>query len=88
MSGKKKRAHYKENLKNFSVPLPWDVFVDIMKKDFGFEYGKKSGSARTLVKDDVRITVDEPHGVGDKIVHKEDRKKAIRYLIYLGLIEE
>ena len=79
-NGRRKRKHSRERLEDFSVPLPWRGFVRILK-NYGFEMITSSGSAaRTFVKGEIKFTVHEPHGKGDKVVSKVDRKKAIFHI--------
>lgn len=90
MTGRKKRDCYRRDFGKLSVKVPWSYFKDILIKDFGFEMENKSGSRRVFVRGDVRFTADEPHGSrrGDFFVSKADRKRAIRALGALGLIDE
>ncbi|MFW6131608.1 MAG: hypothetical protein ACOC5F_03315 [Candidatus Aminicenantaceae bacterium] len=86
MSCKKKNAekYYKE-FKNFSIKIPWDCFVYILKNFLGFEMVKKSGSKRLFIKENKRFTVDEPHGRGDRYVDKFGRRRAITQIESLGI---
>lgn len=77
---KKDIKFYTDHFKDFSVKLPWKFFVDILTKHYGCEIIKKSGSARLFVMGEIRFTAHEPHG-REKFVSKDDRKRAIRYLI-------
>jgi len=88
VSNKEKRDFYRENFANLSVKIPWKEFVNILIKDFDFEMEPKSGSARVFVKEDIRFSAHEPHGKGDLIVSKWDRKRAKEALITLGLLDE
>lgn len=88
MARKKKREFYRKNFANLSIKIPWPYFKDILIKDFGFEMESKRGSIRVFVKGDIRFTVHEPHGKGDPVVSKWDRKKAIQALDALGLLDE
>jgi len=86
-----RRNRYLKNFRDFRIRIPWDDFEYIMKNYFGFELDKKRGSsARTFTRDDETFVAYEPHGKkrGDKYVCIADRKKAIRALIRLGLLEE
>jgi len=87
MSCKRKKAekYYKE-FKNFSVKIPWDCFVYILINFLGFEMVKKRGSKRLFIKENIRFTVDEPHGRGDKYVDKFGRKRAIIQIERLGIV--
>jgi hypothetical protein len=87
MSCKRKKAEkYYNEFKNFSVKIPWDCFVYILINFLGFEMVKKSGSKRLFMKENIRFTVDEPHGRGDKYVDKFGRKRAIIQIESLGIV--
>ena len=90
MAGRKKKDCYRRDFGKLSVKVPWSCFKDILIKDFGFKMENKSGSERVFVREDVRFTAYEPHGSrrGDSFVSKADRKRAIRALGALGLIDE
>jgi hypothetical protein len=86
-----RRNHYIQNLRNFNILIPWDDFVYILTRDFGFEMDEKKGSsARAFTRGDVTFTAYKPHGRrrGNKHVSAPDRRKAIRALIRLGILEE
>ena len=87
MSKTKKEAII-ANFRNFSIPLPWKSYVYILTKEYEFEMENKRGSCRAFIRENERFIADEPHGKGDKFVSKEDRKKAIRALMRLGVFDE
>ena len=80
---KKELYFYRDSFRDFSVLMPWKAFVDVLMKCYGFDMIPKRGSGRVFVREGERFTADEPHG-REKIVSKEDRKKAVRALIRLG----
>ena len=47
---------------------------------------KKSGSKRLFLKENIRFTVDEPHGRGDRYVDKFGRKRAIIQIESSGIV--
>jgi len=76
MPKRKKVDFFEENFDNFSVPIPWDCFVAVLKRK-GFEEGKSSGGSTCIfVCGNERLTVHKPHG-GDNIVSKFSRERAI-----------
>lgn len=88
---KGKRKRYIENFTNFNILIPWDDFVYLITRHFGFEMDEKTGSSsRAFTRENETFTAYEPHGKrrGNKNVSKADRRKAIRALKRLGLIEE
>lgn len=87
MACKKKKAEiYLKEFENNSVKIPWDCFVYILKNFFEFEMVNKSGSKRLFRRGRIRFTADEPHSKGDKVVHKDDRKRAIIQLKQNGFL--
>jgi len=72
--------YYIENIRNFGVKIPWDIFVRILTDYYGCEMENKPGSKRVFIKDAIRVTADEPHG-RERFVSKLDRKRVITYLI-------
>lgn len=88
MAKKKKREFYLKHFADWTIPIPWKYFRDILTKDFGFIMEKKRGSKRVFVRDDQLFAVDKPHGKGDPVVSKWDRKRAISALDALGLLNE
>lgn len=88
MSSNVKKEFFTNNFKNLSIPIPWKYYIFILTKRYGFEMENKKGSCRAFIRENERFIADEPHGKGDKVVSKEDRKKAIRALIRLGAFEE
>ena len=87
MACKKKDAqYYYENFKDFSVKIPWDCFVRILTEMLEFEKTNQRGSSRLFEKDDIKFTAHEPHGRGDKYVHKDDRRRAIIEIKKLGIL--
>lgn len=78
-----------EKFLNLGIPMIWRDFRFFMTRRFGFEMDKGTKSAaRAFTNDNVTITVHEPHGKGEKIVPIADRKRVIRKLRNLGIIEE
>ena len=76
---KKSRVEYfKENFGNFSIPIPWDCYVAVLERCYGFEMSNSpgGGSARIFVCEEIRFIAHEPHG-RDDMVSKWDRKRAI-----------
>jgi hypothetical protein len=71
---------YIKNIRNFGVRIPWDIFVKILTTHYGCEMESKPGSKRVFIKDEIRVTADEPHG-RERFVSKQDRKRVITYLI-------
>jgi len=80
MPKKRDIDYYRENIRNFSIKIPWDVFVKILTSYYGCEMESKPGSKRVFIKDEIRVTAHEPHG-REKFVSKQDRKRVITYLI-------
>lgn len=80
MPKKKQIDYYIENFKNYSIRMPWDIFVKIMISHYGCEMESKRGSARVFIKGEIRVTAHEPHG-REKFVPKKDRGRIIKYLI-------
>lgn len=85
--GRSKKKLNVDRFPDFTVPLDWKAYVEVLTSEYRFEMITKSGSVRVFIRDAERFTADQPHGKGDLVVSKEDRKKAIRALIRLGLIE-
>lgn len=80
MPKKRKIDYYIQNLKNYSVKIPWDVFVEILTSHYGCQMEKKRGAARVFIKGDIRVTAHQPHN-RDDFVSKPDRQRVIKYLI-------
>jgi hypothetical protein len=80
MPKKRDIGFYIENIRNFSIKIPWDVFVKILTSCYGCEMESNPGSARVFVKGEIRFTAHAPHG-REKFVSKPDRERAIKYLI-------
>jgi hypothetical protein len=76
----KKKVDFIENFCNFSVLLPWKECVKILINHYGCEMVNKPGSKRLFIKDQFRVTADEPHG-REKYVSKWDRKRICTHLI-------
>ncbi len=76
-----------DKLKNLSIKIGWKEFHYLLTR-CGFRMEKSRGSIRVFIKEEVRFVVHKPHGRGDKIVAKIDRKKAVKALIELGCLEE
>jgi len=88
LSSNAKKEFFINNFSNLSIPIPWKYYVYILINKYGFEMENKKGSCRAFIRENERFIADEPHGKGDKVVSKEDRKKAIRALIRLGALRE
>jgi hypothetical protein len=80
MPKRKRVEHFFQCFYDFSLPIPWDCFVAVLKRYYDFKMSKKSkgGSARFFFHQETgeRFTVDEPHG-REKIVSKWGRERAI-----------
>jgi hypothetical protein len=72
--------YYIENFSDYSVKIPWNIFVKILTKHYGCKMKNKSGSARLFICGEIRVTAHEPHG-REKYVSKKDRERAIKYLV-------
>ena len=82
---KKDLDYYIQNFMNYNVRIPWNIFVKILMSHYGCEMESKRGSGRLFIKDDCRVTADEPHG-REKFVSKKDRERIIKHLLNkLGL---
>ena len=59
--------------------MPWKYFEQVLIKCYGFRKVNKSGSVRTFINEQARVTftADEPHG-REPNVGKYDREKAIK----------
>ena len=78
-----------EKFLNLGIPMIWRDFLFFMTRRFGFEMDKGTkSSARAFTNDNVTITVHEPHRRGEKIVPRADRRRVIRKLRNLKIIEE
>ena len=85
MPKRKDIDYYIQNFRNYSVRIPWNIFVKILVSHYGCEMESKPGSARVFIKDDCRVTAHEPHR-REKFVSKKDRARIIKYLLNkLGL---
>lgn len=85
---KTKKKDIIANFRNFSIPLSWKSYKYILTTEYAFDMENKRGSCRVFIRENERFTADEPHGKGDKFVSKEDRKKAIRALVRIGVFDE
>lgn len=85
MPKRKNIDYYIQNFKNYSVRLPWNIFVKILRSHYGCEMESKRGVARVFIKDECRVSAHEPHG-REKFVSKKDRERIIKHLLNkLGL---
>ena len=87
---RKTADYYRENLRDFSVKIPWRYFKYLLRRAYGFEMfpaGKTSGSKRLFHNGDVKFTAKEPHGKGDDYVDKTSRLNAIKAIERIELFE-
>ena len=80
MPKKRDIGYYIENIRNFGVKIPWNVFVKILTSYYGCEIESKPGAARVFIKGEIRFNAHDPHG-RENFVSLADRKRAIKYLI-------
>lgn len=89
--GRAARDRYYNNFKKIGIKIPWEDFIYILIRYYGFETYKKTGSsARVFTKEGITFVAYEPHGKrrGNKFAHLSDRKRAINAIKRLETLKE
>lgn len=76
MPKRKRVDFFEEHFEDFSVPIPWDCFVAVLKRrGFDMKNSPGGGVGRLFKCGSVKFTVHEPHGKEE--VTKFARERAI-----------